>query len=89
MPEGMPGLLPNTPDVTWKADSDGGLNVIFGECPYCDSAVANHLAEGVALPVVSRETCEDCGRDYWLRHSRLDPEALPIDDWSPGEPRRA
>jgi len=28
---------------------------------------------------MSRETCEGCGKDYWLRHSRWDPDAFPFD----------
>lgn len=59
--------------------------MIFGECPYCDAPVTNWLAEGVELPVVTRETCETCAKTYWLRHSRLDPDACRIEDWNPGE----
>lgn len=59
--------------------------MIIGECPYCDEIVVNGLAEGVGLPVVSKETCEHCGKEYWLRHSRLDPGACSLEDWSPGE----
>ena len=47
--------------------------MIFGECPHCDGFVINPIGPA---PCWSKNTCEHCGKEYWLKHSRLDPEAF-------------
>jgi len=55
--------------------------MIFGECPYedCDGSHAIPLASDAELPAFSKETCETCGRIFWLKHSRIDPVAYTED----------
>lgn len=33
------------------------------------------LIAPVKLPCFSKEICESCGKEYWLKHSRVNPEA--------------
>jgi uncharacterized protein with PIN domain len=47
--------------------------MIFGECPHCSGAVANHIAD--KCPALECLICEHCGKEYWLYHSRIDPKA--------------
>jgi len=47
--------------------------MIFGPCPYCDEIVANAIPD--ETPVFGKTTCENCGKEYWLRYSRISPEA--------------
>lgn len=54
--------------------------MIFGDCPYCGESVTNCLAEGVSLPIFTKERCERCKNEYWLKHSRIDPEAYKLED---------
>lgn len=49
--------------------------MIFGECPYCEQPVVNHLARDRPLPCFEKVECESCKKWYWLKHSRVDPEA--------------
>ncbi len=50
--------------------------MIIGDCPYdgCDDCHMVPCAD--ECPAFSRETCDTCGRIYWLRHSRMLPEAF-------------
>ena len=48
--------------------------MIIGECPHCDAHVMTPMAERLCF---SEETCDGCGKTYWLKHSRLDPIAYP------------
>lgn len=49
--------------------------MIFGSCPHCDAATINYLAPDHLLPCFSKEKCEGCEKEYWLKHSRIDPVA--------------
>jgi hypothetical protein len=51
--------------------------VIIGECPYCKHCNMTPCAD--QCPTYSKEKCYVCGKEYWLRHSRLDPVAYPLD----------
>jgi len=51
--------------------------MIIGECPYCDELIINACAE--KTPCFSKEICRSCRKEYWLRHSRVDPEAYPVE----------
>lgn len=46
--------------------------MIFGECPHCDKPVSTPIGPA---PCFSKERCHHCQKDYWLKHSRLNPEA--------------
>lgn len=48
--------------------------MIIGSCPHCDAGVMTPLAN-VPLPVFSKEICENCKKEYWLKHSRYDAKA--------------
>lgn len=51
--------------------------MIIGECPSCNGLNMTPCAD--VCPVFSRETCEECGGQYWLKHSRWDPKAYPLE----------
>lgn len=53
--------------------------MIMGQCPYCDSSIMTPLAPD-PLPRFSKEICDTCKKEYWLKHSRYDPIAYPLDD---------
>jgi rRNA maturation protein Nop10 len=46
--------------------------MIMGGCPYCDASVMTGVGNP---PCWSKEVCPECGKTYWLKHSRFDPEA--------------
>ena len=52
--------------------------MIFGECPYCDEMISTPIAD--TCPAMSKETCDSCGKQYWLKHSRLNPVAYPMEE---------
>lgn len=52
--------------------------MIIGECPYCDQIVTTECAE--VCPAFSKETCPHCGKEYWLKHSRIDPKAYLLEN---------
>jgi len=56
--------------------------MIFGDCPYddCNAPVSTACAD--KCPAFSKETCETCGREYWLKHSRIDPVAYTLKDFA-------
>lgn len=55
--------------------------MIFGDCPYtdCDDC---HMIECADVVGWSRETCDGCGREWWLHHSRVNPEALTPEEFA-------
>lgn len=50
--------------------------MIIGECPYEDCHNVHMIPIADRCPAFSKETCDDCGREYWVIHSRINPEAL-------------
>jgi hypothetical protein len=53
--------------------------MIIGGCPYCDHA---HMVPIAAqCPAYRPEVCEECGKKYWIRHSRIDPEAYTAEEF--------
>lgn len=46
--------------------------MIMGDCPHCDRFVSTHIGQAACF---SKEVCPHCKKEYWLRHSRFDPEA--------------
>jgi hypothetical protein len=54
--------------------------VIIGECPYCREIETAACAP--QCPAFSRETCESCGKQYWLYHSRLTPNRYSDEDFN-------
>jgi hypothetical protein len=46
--------------------------VIIGSCPHCDAPTMTPIGP---TPCYSKETCDSCNKEYWLKHSRLNPEA--------------
>lgn len=53
--------------------------MIFGECPYCDQAIAHMVPDGVKLPVMLKSECGNCGEEYWTKMTRIDPESYTRD----------
>jgi hypothetical protein len=56
--------------------------LIIGECPYEDCCHVHGVSIADHCPAVSRETCEGCGREYWLYHSRINARAYTVDQFS-------
>lgn len=54
--------------------------MIFGDCPY-DGCSGFHAIPCLA-PGWTKEKCETCGREFWLRHSRIDPEAYTLEGFA-------
>lgn len=52
--------------------------MIVGECPYCDGTNMTPIAD--RCPAFSKEKCQHCHKEYWLKHSRIDPIAYPLED---------
>ena len=54
--------------------------MIIGGCPYddCSEVVANLIADQLGF---TKQNCPACGREYWLKHSRLDPAAWTTDSF--------
>ena len=55
--------------------------MITSECPYDDCKGYHMIPIAPRCPAFSKETCEDCGREYWMKHSRIDPEAMTPDEF--------
>lgn len=49
--------------------------MILGECPYEDCDGHHMLGVPEVTPKFGKETCEKCGREYWMYYSRFEPEA--------------
>jgi len=47
--------------------------MILGSCPYCDHSFYHGLPDGT--PCFAQNTCEGCGKTFWTRYSRVDPES--------------
>ena len=47
--------------------------MIFGECPYCDETFMAECPD--KTPAFAKITCEKCGKWFWERFSRIDPQA--------------
>lgn len=58
--------------------------MIIGPCPYSDCDELHMVPIGPRPPMMSRERCEGCGRTYWLRHSRIEPDALTEEEFATG-----
>ncbi len=50
--------------------------MIIGGCPYCENTNMTPIGPVGAW---SKETCDNCKKEYWLKHSRLEPIAYPLD----------
>lgn len=53
--------------------------MIIGDCPYEECGVPHMVPIAPKCPAFSKETCEGCGREYWILHSRILPEALTLE----------
>lgn len=56
--------------------------MIFGECPYndCDEPICIACAD--RCPAYQRIVCKKCGRVFWEKHSRINPEAFTEEDFN-------
>jgi uncharacterized protein with PIN domain len=52
--------------------------MIFGECPYCEAPFTTVSPD--ETPAFEKITCEECGKWFWERHSRIDPRAYFPED---------
>jgi hypothetical protein len=55
--------------------------MIFGDCPYNDCDELQMVPCAEKTPCFSKETCEGCGREYWQKHSRIDPESYTLQEF--------
>ena len=55
--------------------------MIIGDCPYPDCGGDHWIPIADPAGQFERCTCEHCGRQYWLYHSRLIPEAFTLDEF--------
>lgn len=53
--------------------------MIFGDCPYEDCDGTHAISSAEHTPAFSKEKCEKCGREYWMFHSRIVPEAYTLE----------
>jgi len=60
----------------------------MGPCPYCDHENWTPAAPAEMAGQCSRETCGGCGKRYWLKHSRIDPVAYPLEHFVVNEETR-
>ena len=56
--------------------------MIMGDCPYADCDGVHMISCAEKCPAFSHETCDDCGRTYWILHSRLLPEAFTEEEFA-------
>lgn len=54
--------------------------MIFGNCPYCDEHMSIGMPDDLQTPVLALLDCEHCGKEFYEKMSRIDPEAYRIDD---------
>lgn len=55
--------------------------MIIGPCPYENCTGSHMVPIAPKCPVFSKEICEECGREYWLYHSRFIPESLTPEEF--------
>lgn len=53
--------------------------MLIGECPYCDKPTMTPVAD--STPCYSYEACDSCGKEYVLRHSRIDSWSTRKEDF--------
>lgn len=54
--------------------------MIFGNCPYCDEHMTIGIPDDLQTPVIALLDCENCGKEFYERMSRIDPEAYRIEE---------
>jgi hypothetical protein len=56
--------------------------MIIGQCPYegCDGAHMIPIAD--KTPCFEKLVCEECHREYWLLHSRIDPQGFTLEEFA-------
>lgn len=54
--------------------------MIFGNCPHCNEPITLWLPEDVRLPAFAKVICDSCGKWFWEKFSRIDPEAYLPDE---------
>lgn len=40
----------------------------------------NSCEDNIQLPKMAKVKCEGCNKEYWLKFSRIDPIAYPLED---------
>jgi hypothetical protein len=55
--------------------------MIIGPCPY-ECGESHMIPCAPKCPAFSKETCEGCGKQYWLKHSRIAPEAYTLEEFA-------
>lgn len=56
--------------------------MIIGDCPYEGCSGAHMIPCAPKCPAFSRQVCEECGRPFWLLHSRVDPKAFTEEEFA-------
>lgn len=54
--------------------------MIFGDCPYCGEHMMIAAPEDVDFPIMAKIECEDCGKTFIEKFSRVDPEAYKLEE---------
>ena len=54
--------------------------MIVGECPYeCGGGHCVPLSQPISF---TKHECETCGKTFWIKHSRIEPEAYTDEDFN-------
>lgn len=62
--------------------------MIFGECPHCNEPITIGVPEDIQLPTFGKVTCDSCGKWFWEKISRIEPEAFLPDEIEVDEERK-
>jgi hypothetical protein len=54
--------------------------MIIGPCPYCDAPSMIPIAP--KTPAFSKEECDNCGKEFWLLHSKWNPEKFTLEEFA-------
>lgn len=56
--------------------------MIIGDCPY-DGCTGSHMISiAPECPSFSKHKCEECGREFWLLHSRIAPYSYTLEGFA-------
>jgi hypothetical protein len=56
--------------------------MITGPCPYDGCTGVHMIPIAPKCPAFSKEICDECGREYWLYHSRVLPEVFTPEEFA-------
>lgn len=56
--------------------------MIIGECPYPECDGVHFIPVAPHCPAFSKEKCEVCGKDFWVLHSHVTPDAFTLEQFA-------